>query len=108
MRGPEESFCTSRGRAGGRGHFRGDAVNFAVMRPDAQLAGFQRVPVKNKTRFYHDAGNLVPLGPLSTIGVGRMRSIGHRVRPGLEISEGHDAAGYPMGCQIGRLTRHET
>ena len=24
-----------------------------------------------------------------------MRSIGHRVRPGLEISEGHDAAGYP-------------
>ena len=40
--------------------------------------------------------------------MGRMRSIGHRVRPGLEISEGHDAAGYPMGCQIGRLTRHET
>ena len=72
-----------------------------------------------------------------------MRSIGHRVRPGLEIREGHDAAGYPghrgpyesprpnprvqandmiwseslwwvpalpgpMGCQIGRLTRHET
>ena len=53
-------------------------------------------------------GPLAPLGPLSTIGVGRMRSIGHRVRPGLEISEGHDAAGYPMGCQIGRLTRHET
>ena len=52
----------------GRGHFRGDAVDFAVMRPAAQLAGFQRVPVKNKTRFY--AGNLVPLGPLSTIGVG--------------------------------------
>ena len=24
-----------------------------------------------------------------------MRSIGHRVRPGLEIREGHDAAGYP-------------
>ena len=62
--------------------------------------------MKKKTCFY--AANLAPLGPLSTIGVGRMRSIGHRVRPGLEISEGHDAAGYPMGCQIGRLTRHET
>ena len=36
--------------------------------------------------------------------------IGHRIRPRLEIREGHDAAGYPgpMGCQIGRLTRHET
>ena len=65
---PKSPFVHPEAGLGGRGHFRGDAVNFAVMRPDAQLAGFQRVPVKNKTRFY--AGNLVPLGPLSTIGVG--------------------------------------
>ena len=43
-----------------------------------------------KSKLY--AGIFVSQGPSGTYGVGWMRG----------------AAGYPMGCQIGRLTRHET
>ena len=49
-----------------------------------------------KTRFY--AGNLVSQGPSGTYGVGWMRRPYRYRQPW---------AGYPMGCHIGRLTRHE-
>jgi hypothetical protein len=80
----------------------GEGVTFAARRGrEVALWGltcgyFRSLGLKIKTRFY--AGNLVSQGPSGTYGVGWMRRPYRYRQPW---------AGYPMGCHIGRLTRHE-
>jgi hypothetical protein len=84
LRGPKESLCTPRDRAGGEGSLsRRDAV--------AKLRVF-RGPLTEKSKL---ASMLVIWSPR-----------GARVPMAWGGYVG--AAGYPMGCQIGRLARRET
>ena len=89
LRGPKESLCTPRDRAGGEGSLsRRDAV--------AKLRVFREVAVREvATEKSKLASMLVIWSPR-----------GARVPMAWGGYVG--AAGYPMGCQIGRLTRHET
>ena len=99
LRGPKESLCTRRDRAGGRGSLsRRDAVAKLPLGPNVRVfqGPWARSWAEIKTRFY--AGNLVSQGPSGTYGVGWMRRPYRYRQPW---------AGYPMGCHIGRLTRHE-
>ena len=84
LRGPKGSLCTPRDRGGGKGSLsRRDAV--------AKLRVF-RGPLTEKSKLasmlviWSPRGSRVPMAWGGCVG----------------------AAGYPMGCQIGRLTRHET
>ena len=89
LRGPKESLCTPRDRAGGRGSLsRRDAV--------AKLRVFREVAVREvATEKSKLASMLVIWSPR-----------GARVPMAWGGYVG--AAGYPMGCQIGRLARRET
>ena len=89
LRGPKGSLCTPRDRGGGKGSLsRRDAV--AKLPVWGLTCRYFRGLWTEKSKLY--AGIFVSQGPSGTYGVGWMRG----------------AAGYPMGCQIGRLTRHET
>jgi hypothetical protein len=89
LRGPKESLCTPRDRAGGEGSLsRRDAV--------AKLRVFREVAVREvATEKSKLASMLVIWSPR-----------GARVPMAWGGYVG--AAGYPMGCQIGRLARRET
>ena len=89
LRGPKESLCTPRDQAGGEGSLsRRDAV--------AKLRVFREVAVREvATEKSKLASMLVIWSPR-----------GARVPMAWGGYVG--AAGYPMGCQIGRLARRET
>ena len=91
LRGPKESLCTPRDRAGGEGSLsRRDAV--AKLPIWGLTCGYFRDLWTEKSKL---ASMLVIWSPR-----------GARVPMAWGGYVG--AAGYPMGCQIGRLTRHET
>ena len=91
LRGPKGSLCTPRDRGGGKGSLsRRDAV--AKLPIWGLTCGYFRDLWTEKSKlasmlvFWSPRGPRVPMAWGGCVG----------------------AAGYPMGCQIGRLTRHET
>ena len=91
LRGPKGSLCTPRDRDGGMGSLsRRDAV--AKLPVWGLTCGYFRDLWTEKSKlasmlvFWSPRGPRVPMAWGGCVG----------------------AAGYPMGCQIGRLTRHET
>ena len=91
LRGPKESLCTPRDRAGGKGSLsRRDAV--AKLPIWGLTCGYFRDLWTEKSKLASMLVIWSPRGPRVPMAWGGC--VG--------------AAGYPMGCQIGRLTRHET
>ena len=91
LRGPKGSLCTPRDRDGGKGSLsRRDVV--AKLPIWGLTCGYFRDLWTEKSKlasmlvFWSPRGPRVPMAWDGCVG----------------------AAGYPMGCQIGRLTRHET
>ena len=89
LRGPKESLCTPRDRAGGEGSLsRRDAVIYAVWGITCGYFGdlTEKSKLASMLVIWSPRGARVPMAWGGYVG----------------------AAGYPTGCQIGRLTRHET
>ena len=91
LRGPKGSLCTPRDRGGGKGSLsRRDAV--AKLPIWGLTCGYFRDLWTEKSKLASMLVIWSPRGPRVPMAWGGC--VG--------------AAGYPMGCQIGRLTRHET
>ena len=91
LRGPKGSLCTPRDRGGGKGSLsRRDAV--AKLPIWGLTCGYFRDLWTEKSKLTSMLVIWSPRGPRVPMAWGGC--VG--------------AAGYPMGCQIGRLTRHET
>jgi len=89
LRGPKESLCTPRDRAGGEGSLsRRDAVIYAVWGITCGYFGdlTEKSKLASMLVIWSPRGARVPMAWGGYVG----------------------AAGYPMGCQIGRLARRET
>ena len=91
LRGPKESLCTPRDRAGGKGSLsRRDAV--AKLPIWGLTCGYFRDLWTEKSKLASMLVIWSPRGPRVPMAWGGCAS----------------AAGYPIGCQIGSLARHET